>query len=772
MSRSTPKVPSRPASSRLVPTGRLAPFWALLAGVAAVAACGPEGPEPAVGGATPPASSSVAVAPGPSSDVPDPPARFGPALATKVPVTDVYHGLSVVDDYRWLEDGKSKETHAFSESRSAFTRSKLDAYPGRKKLEARLTELMSGASSDHFWLERIGGQLFALEEQPPKQQPVLVVMKDENGAAAEKVVLDPNALDGGKGGTTIDWWVPSPDGKRVAVSLSKGGSESGDLRVYEVATGKELEADRIPRVHGGTAGGSLVWRKDGKAFWYTRYPRFGERPGEDLDFYQEVWFHELGKATDFKSVTAALPRIAECELIETSEDGRFVLLEVKNGDGGEAAFHLLDTQAVKPDPKDKAKALHPWVEVAAFKDRAVGGRLGKDGGLWLRSLKDAPRGKLLRLDPKKPELDKAKVVVPESDAVIQGFRVQKSRLYVLELVGGPNRVRVFDHAGKAQGELPLPAVASVRGMVGLDGDELLLRVMTYTEPPAWWRTKKGKLEKTPLAKTTKADFSGIEVTREMAVSKDGVTKVPINLLRKKGAQKDGKHPTILYGYGGYGVSLTPRFNPRWLPWLEQGGVVAIANLRGGGEFGDAWHEAGKLEKKQNVFDDFVACARFLVDQKWTTNKLLAIEGGSNGGLLMGAAMTQAPDMFGAVVSHVGIYDMLRVETTPNGAFNVTEFGTVKDKKQFDALFAYSPYHQVKNGVKYPPVLFLTGENDPRVDPYHSRKMTARLEAANPSGVVLLRTSANTGHGMGTPLAAQIQEDVDVFSFLALQLGLP
>ncbi len=738
-----------------------------LVSLLALAACGPEGPEPAVGGQVPAASSSVVTSPGPTTPVPEPPEKHGPALAAKKPVSETYHGLVLVDDYRWLEDGKAPEVRAFSDARNAFTHAKLDAFPGRKKLEARLTELLSSASADHFWLQRVGGKLFALEEQPPKQQPVLVVMADENGAAKEQVILDPNALDGGKGGTTIDWWEPSPDGKRVAVSLSKGGSESGDLRIYDVATGKELEAERIARVHGGTAGGSLTWRKDGKAFWYTRYPREGERPKEDLDFYQEVWFHELGKPGDFKSVTSALPRIAECELQGTSEDGRFVLLEVKNGDGGEAAFHLLDTQAVK---NDKGKVTHPWVEVAAFADRAVGGVLGKDGGLWLRSLKDAPRGKLLRLDPKKPELAKAKVVVPESDAVIQGFRVQKSKLYVLDLVGGPNRVRVLDHQGKGQGELALPDIASVRGLVALEGDDLLVRVQTYTAPPAWWRTKKGKLEKTPLAKTTKADFGGVEVTREMAVSKDGVTKVPINLLRKKGAPKDGKRPTILYGYGGYGVSLTPRFNARWLPWIEQGGVVAIANLRGGGEFGDAWHEAGKLEKKQNVFDDFLACARFLVDQKWTAPKLLAIEGGSNGGLLMGAAMTQAPELFGAVVSHVGIYDMLRVETTPNGAFNVTEFGTVKDKKQFDALYAYSPYHQVKNGVKYPPVLFLTGENDPRVDPYHSRKMAARLEAASPANVVLLRTSADTGHGMGTPLAAQIQEDVDVYSFLFAQFG--
>jgi prolyl oligopeptidase len=698
-----------------------------------------------------PSTSAVAAAPAWPAD--------GPPQTAKKPVSETHHGKTVVDDYRWLEDAKDPAVKQWSDAESAYTRKRLDALPGRDALRARLTELLSSASADHFGLTWAGNKLFALEDQPPKQQPFLVVLKNADDLASEKVLVDPNVIDA-KGGTTIDWYVPSPDGKFVAVSLSQGGSESGTVHVYDVATGKEIDTP-IPRVHGGTAGGSLTWRKDGKAFWYTRYPREGEKPKEDLDFFQTVWFHEVGKKEDRGSLVNGLPRIAEIEL-ETSHDGRWVLAKVANGDGGEFAFHLLDTTS-------KAKQ-ESWVKVSDFADKVVGAELGDDGGLWLRSIKAAPHGVIFRAPLTKPSLADAKMVIPESPAVIEGFTVTKSRLYVNDLVGGPSQVRVFDLTGKEEGKLPLPPVTSVRQIVGKQGsDDVLVRTQSYTEPPGWYAWSNKKLEKTKLHQTSKADFGGIEVVRETCVSRDG-TKVPVNILRRKGIVLDGNNPTVLYGYGGYGVSLQPRFAPKNLPWLEAGGVYAIANLRGGGEFGETWHEDGKLVKKQNVFNDFQACAEHMVEAKYTRKERLAIEGGSNGGLLMGAALVQHPDSFAAVVSHVGIYDMLRVETTPNGAFNVTEFGTVKDKAQFDALYAYSPYHNVKDGQSYPPVMFLTGANDPRVDPYNSRKMTARLQAAtNGRGTVLLRTSGDTGHGIGTPLTAQIEEQVDVYAFLGAEL---
>jgi prolyl oligopeptidase len=745
--------------------------------------CGPE-PE-AQAPIAPVASATAAPTPSTSATIAAPKSDAPPA--DKKPVKETYHGVAVTDDYRWLEEGKDPAVQSWSDAQNKYARKHLDSYAGREALRARFTELLGTASADHFGLTSIGNKLFAIEDKPPKQQPFLVLL---NGPTPkdEKVILDPNVLDP-TGGTTIDWYVPSHDGKLVAISLSKGGSESGDLHVYEVATGKELGTP-IARVHGGTAGGSLAWNAQNNGFWYTRYPRKGERDDKDLDFYQQLYFHDLNKpeSTDRYSLGKTLPRIAEIEL-ETSRDGRYVLCAVKNGDGGEHAFYVLDSKANKDGANEKG-----WIKVSDFADQIVGAQLGDDGGLWLRSIKGAPKGKILRTSPDKPDLGKAEVVVPESERVIQTFTARKTRLFVGDLLGGPSLVRVFSLAnGKATPleELPLPPISSLRQMVALDGnDGILFRTQSYTEPPTWYvvsasfpkavggtpvgskpfKAPPPPVRRTELFQTSKADFSDTEVVREMCTSKDG-TKVPINILRKKGTALNGNNPTLLYGYGGYAVSLTPRFQPRYRPWLEAGGVLAIANLRGGGEFGDDWHKQGNLVKKQNVFDDFYACAKYLTDNKYTSSSKLAIMGGSNGGLLMGAAMTQHPELFKAVVSHVGIYDMLRVETTPNGAFNVTEFGTVKDKAQFDALFAYSPYHHVVDGTSYPAVLFMTGANDPRVDPYHSRKMTARLQMASPGSLVLLRTSGDTGHGMGTPLKAQIEEEVDQYSFLFAQLGM-
>ena len=318
--------------------------------------------------------------------------------------------------------------------------------------------------------------------------------------------------------------------------------------------------------------------------------------------------------------------------------------------------------------------------------------------------------------------------------------------------------------------MPIPPITSVWQFARLDGDDVLVRTESFVKPGAWslYHDKDGKLVDTPLAKKPAASFDDVEVVRETCTSKDG-TKVPLNVIRKKGTKLDGSNKFLLTGYGGYGVSESPWFDVRVRLWLDGGGVYADANLRGGSEFGEAWHTAGNLTKKQNVFDDFIACAHHAIDTGYTKPEHLAITGASNGGLLMGAALTQAPDLFRAVVSRVGIYDMLRVENTPNGAFNVTEFGTVKDKALFDAMYAYSPYHHVKDGAAYPAVLFMTGANDPRVDPYHSRKMVARLQAASPKSTILLRTSGNSGHGIGTPLDEKIDEQTDLYSFLFAEL---
>ena len=678
-------------------------------------------------------------------------------MAPKKPVTDVYQGASVTDDYRWLENYSDPAVRSWSDAQNQYARKYLDALPIRTSLYDQLKRLYSQPSPRYSALQTRPGALFALENQPPLEQPLLVLLKSADDLDSERVILDPNKLDP-TGGTEIDFFVPSLDAKYVAVSLSKGGSESGDLHVFEVATGKEIGAP-IPRVNGGTAGGSVAWNADGSGFYYTRYPRAGERPPEDLTFYQQIYFHRLSTDTrqDAYSLGKEFPRIAEIQL-RASDDGRYVLAAMENGDGGEYAYYLLGSDG-------------QWHQIGRLSDEIADAQFGADGNLYLLSHLNAPKGKILKMALAQPRVSEAQTVVAESRVAIESFLPIGNMLYTADQVGGPSQLRSFDTAGKLQGVVPILPVSSVDQLVRSNDGALLFRNTSFLEPPAWYRYDPATkmVTRTALHETAAADFSDAEVVREFAISKDG-TRVPLNIIRRKGAKLDGKNPVLLTGYGGYSISITPDFSLRRKTLLDHGFVLAIANLRGGGEYGEAWHKAGSLTKKQNVFDDFAACARYLIDHKYTNPAKLAIEGGSNGGLLMGAALTQHPELFAAVVSHVGIYDMLRVELQPNGAFNVTEFGTVKEPDQFRALYAYSPYHHVVDGTNYPVVLFLTGDNDPRVDPLNSRKMTARLQASGTKRPVLLRTSSNSGHGVGTALSEYLAEQADVQAFLFDQLG--
>jgi prolyl oligopeptidase len=430
---------------------------------------------------------------------------------------------------------------------------------------------------------------------------------------------------------------------------------------------------------------------------------------------------------------------------------------VRNGDGGEIAHYLRDPQG-------------KWTQITRFEDDAKEAQLGTDGYLYLLSRQNALLGKLLRIPLDNPSLDAAQVVVPEGSLSIQRFAITENYLYVTELEGGPSRLRVLNHQGGHVTDVPIEPVSGVWDLKREEGDRILFLGSSYLKPHHWSRYDPAKHEvrRTALFMTSPADFSDCEVVREFATSRDG-TRVPLNIIRRKGTTLDGQNPVLLYAYGGYGISLSPAFWPHLRVWLNLGGVAVIANLRGGGEYGEAWHRAGNLTKKQNVFDDFIACAEYLVKSKYTIPERLCIEGGSNGGLLMGAALTQRPDLFRAVASHVGVYDMLRVERDPNGAFNVTEYGTVSNPQHFEALYDYSPYHRVKQGTKYPAVLITAGENDGRVLAYHSRKMAAALQAASTSGKPVLLRINTQGHGFGTPLEEMISEDADVYAFFASQL---
>ena len=675
----------------------------------------------------------------------------------KKPVTDTYHGVSVSEDYRWLEENDAT-VKAWSAAQLRLARSQLDAVPGRVALKARLKDLYGNAPVKYYdFVQR--GALFAMKRQPPKNQPFLVMMKSPNDVNNVRVIVDPNRLNA-KGTTAIDFYAPSIDGKYVAVSLSENGSEDGSVYVFETATGKKLK-DVIPRVQYPTGGGSVAWNESGSGFYYTRYPQGSERASEDSNFYQQVYFHALGtpSGADTYAIGKEFPRIAETKL-SSSRDGRYVLASVANGDGGEFSFHLKNPAG-------------QWVRVADHADLVREIEIGEDGKLYALSLKDSPRGKILVLPIDNPDLANAKLLVAQGEATIDAMRPTKSRLYLRYMVGGPTELRAVDLNGKPLPSIPTEAISSVELGVSVGGDDILVGSESYVTPFAWHRysAASGKLVKTALAGAARFHFNDAVAEREMATSRDG-TQVPVNILMRANLKRDGSHPLLLYGYGGYGLSETPNFSAFHRVWLDHGGVMVNVNLRGGGEFGEAWHLAGNLTNKQNVFDDMIGAAEHLIKRGYTTKENLAAMGGSNGGLLMGAILTQRPELFRTVVSQVGIYDMLRVELSPNGAFNVTEFGTVKDPAHFKALYAYSPYHNVKNGTAYPSVLFTTGENDGRVEPSNSRKMTARLQAATASGrPILLRISANTGHGIGTGLSERIEETADTFSFLFSQLGM-
>ena len=714
------------------------------------------------GDVPPPAPPPVVVVP-PSP--PPPPKGPQPPETSKVPVTTAYHTFKVTDDYAWLESNTDPKVSAWSDAQNAFTHATLDAYPDRAAIRKRVAELDGEDSPSYGDLEVRGSTLFVMKTQPPKQQAFLVTVAALADVGTEKVLLDPNALDA-SGKTTIDWFVPSHDGKRVAVSLSVGGSESGDVHVYDVATGKEHAKDTVPRVNGGTAGGSLAWTANDAGFYYTRYPHEGERPAADLSVYQQVYFHKLGAdvTKDVYAIGKDFPRIAEVTL-ESSPDGSTVTALVANGDGGDFELYV---------HKDGGA----WSLLAKVEDRIAGRKFGPDGTLYLLS-HEKPRGEILRLSPATLPLTKASVLVPESDAVIESFVPTSTSLYVTDLVGGPSRLRIVPlHDAKRAKPLatsvPILPVSQVSAVARLAGDDILFRNESYLEPPAWYRydAKTGQVTKTTLAKKSLADFTDAEVVRESCTSKDG-TAVPVSLVQRKGAPRDGSGYALLTGYGGFDIAIPPSFQSLRRLLLDQGVVFAEANLRGGREFGEAWHTAGNVTHKQNVFDDFYACAELLGREKVAGASHLAIDGRSNGGLLMGAELTQHPDAFRVVLAWVGIYDMLKFETTYNGAFTVTEYGSVKDEVQFEAIRAYSPLHNVHDHVAYPSVLFLTGANDPRVEPYNSRKMTARLQAATASpNPILLRTSHDTGHGAGTPLAAQIEQDTDAMAFMLHELGVP
>jgi prolyl oligopeptidase len=677
-----------------------------------------------------------------------------PAVETpRIPVTTSYHGVDVTEDYQWLEDASSAETIAWTKAQQELTQAYFDSLPWREALRARVERLLRAERTSYKSLASGGSTYFALKEQTPRQRPFLVTLTDLNDTGTERIVVDPEAIDP-SGETTIDWFVPSPDGSRLAVSLSEHGTEDGTLHVFDVESGEVVD-EPIPHVH--LMGGSMAWRDDGSGFWYTLI-------ADPAGFRQQVWFREIGGAADqLDCPDGVADEVIAENVLSASSDGRWLMDRVQKGDGGE-----WQTFIRRQDPGGA------WWQVADISDNCPYAVLGVDA-VYLLSRRDAPHGKILRLPlTEGATIADADEIVSASHLVIEDLGVTRGTVWVADMDGGPQQLRAVDLDGRPLPSPEVPPVSSVSSywapLARLGPDRIAWQQESFTNPPTWWVAADGGAPRpTALATSSPADLSGYDVTREFAVSWDG-TRVPLNIIAAPGISRDGSAPVLLTAYGGYAISLVPRFNSELLLWLERGGVVVVANIRGGGEYGEEWHHAGRLATKQNCFDDFIACAEHLVESGITSRDLLATIGGSNGGLLMGAVLTQRPDLARAVVAAVPVMDSLRSETTMNGRYNTPEFGTVEDPVVFKALLDYSPYHNVRDGTEFPAVLLTAGENDTRVDAWHAKKMTARLQAATSSGRPVLLRLEPGGHLAGS-LDQTIDETTDLYAFLFDQLGL-
>lgn len=690
------------------------------------------------------------------------------AVVTRVSATrESYHGTSVEDPYRWLEDWSDPAVRAWSDAQSACARRFLDRLTDALKIRARVTELLTVARGTTYASVRFQNRrLFALRSTAEVQQPSLIWFSDIDTSAAAAVVLDLMRFDP-SGRTSIDWYVPSPDGRLVAVSMSSAGSERGTLRIFDSSTGRQLDEPPIDNVNNATAGGDLAWSNDGEGFLYTRYPQRGERPDGELAFHQQIYYHTVGTspADDRYELGADLPSIAAIRLRVQRESGR-VIAWVQNGDSGQFRFFLRERDG-------------RWRPFGSFEDGHFEAAFGRGDDIYVGTTAGAARGKVLRLSAADLEFGRAQTVVPESTAALSNsfyskdsptITVSGDRLLLVYQAGGPTELRVLTTSGEVESGPMVEPTSYISSVTALSSDEVMFAVELFVTPRHWQRYDLRKKAIQPILPNPAgaSSWNDVSVVRELASSRDG-TRVPVSIVRLRGAKTRG---LLLTGYGGYRISSTPHFEADLRVLLEQGIAYAVANIRGGAEFGEDWHRYGSLTAKQNVFDDFIAVAEHLLDRHYVPRDKLAITGTSNGGLLMGAVLTQRPQLAAAVVSKVGVYDLLRNELDANGVFNIPEFGTVRDERQFQALLAYSPYHQVR-AVRYPPLLLLTGANDSRVNPMHSRKMLARLQAANLARTpLLLRTSDGTGHGAGTPLSAQIEELTDAYAFTMSALSIP
>ena len=704
----------------------------------------------------------VAIDDAPSSAPPTPPST------PKHEVTDTYFGTKISDPYRWLEDLKSPEVSAWMKAQNDYTRAMLERIPGRDKLRTRIAELDS-TGVRVAQLQSFGGRLFYLK-RTEKDDNYKLYVRDSSGSS-ERILMDPESLTQNEVHYSIDYYQVSPDGKLVAIGISPGGSENSVMRVLDVDSGREL-GDRIDRAQFG----AVFWLPDKRSFFYNRLHKVA--PGEPRPTHylnSRDYIHRLGSDPDkdvavFGNGLSSSISINEIDFpfVSRPANSAYALGVVPHGVQNELTLYVARLDEVHD-------ANVPWRKLADIPDDVTGYDLHGDQAYFVTH-HGASRFKVVRFDLRSGDASHAEVVMPASEAVITNIAAAGDALYVQKLDGGLGRLWRMPYDSNTATEIKLPFDGAIQELVVNPMESgAYVRLAGWTHSPLFFHydPNSGTLADTRIIPASPVDFSAITSEEVKAKASDG-TLVPLSIIHRRDLKMDGSHPTLLHGYGSYGITYDPGFDPSSLAWLERGAVIAIAHIRGGGEYGEDWHNAGRKATKEHTIGDFIACAQYLIDKGFTSPQRLAGEGTSAGGITIGGAITERPDLFGAALDNVGMSDDLRAELQINGPANIPEFGTVKNEEEFHSLLKISAYHRIKDRTAYPAVLLTTGVNDPRVDPWQMNKMTARLQAATSSAKpILLRVDYDAGHGgIGATKTQHTNLLTDQFSFLLWQLGDP
>lgn len=728
--------------------------------------------------AAPPAVETRAAAP--SVAAPEPVRRIGPPVAPVRAVTETFFGQTVTDPYRYMEDVKNPDVIAYLRAQSEYARKALDAIPGRSAMESRINTL-SQAGVQISGVQTVGAaaapRVFYYKLASGDSMRKLYTRDGFSGA--ERLLFDAQSISKPGDRYALDFYKASPDGRYVMVGVAAGGTEQTSIRIIDVASVRDtgVVIDRIGFAE------STHWAPDSRSFFYNRLP--ANKAGEAKNQYlrTQAFRHVLGRGIEQNELvlSSGMPNVTLADVdipeVAVTADGKYLIGKIAHGDAREISVFIVETSAQGLPGSTWRRAIEPKDEVTDYATY--------NNAIYFLTHKGAPRYKVVRTSILRPDFSMATTIIPHGDTVIAEMQVAQDALYIRELIGGVDRLQRlnFSNTVFSGGKLEfvrLPFDLAIRQIItDPKRNGATLRLEGWTEAPKYVAVEErtGNISDTGLQPKPAAsvDFSTIDEVRLTLTAKDGV-KVPISLMYKKGTTLNANNPTLLRAYGAYGITQAPGFSPSTLAWLERGGIIGTCHVRGGGEFGEEWHRGGQKLTKPNTWRDLIACAEYMIERKFTRKEKIAIQGGSAGGITVGRALTERPDLFAAVVPSVGLLDALRAEYTPNGPPNIPEFGSVTTSDGFKGLLAMSSVHQVKDGTNYPAVLLTHGVNDPRVEVWHSAKMAARLQAATANNrsanPVLLRLDYDAGHGIGSTRSQRNAELADIYSFLLWQFGVP